>query len=208
LGSGTATEKILLLLLLVDNCLANPVLENLENIKLVLENLENIKLVLLPANNTSLLQPMNQGVIRSLKCHFRKLILLRMIECIEKKQDHMVTLLDAIRCVEKRGDVSRRELSATVSVTREFHQEYKKVSTSLRRKTTSMMMMICLCPSGCGKLIAAFCDSMTMMRMQPQTITLLRPRHKEEIVREMRSKDGKEVEEQEEVKEEEEEEKF
>jgi hypothetical protein len=79
------------ILLLVDNCPAHP----------MLEKLENIKLVFLPANTTSMLQPMDQGVIRSLKCQYRKLILLRMMECIEKKQDHAVTLLDAIRCIEK-----------------------------------------------------------------------------------------------------------
>jgi hypothetical protein len=78
------------ILLLADNCPAHP----------VLEKLENIKLVFLPANTKSMLQPMDQGVIRSLKCHYRKLMLLRMIECIEKKQDHAVTLLDAIRCIE------------------------------------------------------------------------------------------------------------
>jgi hypothetical protein len=76
---------------LVENCPAHP----------VLKNLENIKLVFLPANTTSLLQSMDQGVMRSLKCHFLKLMLLRMIECTEKKHDHTVTLLDAIRCVEK-----------------------------------------------------------------------------------------------------------
>jgi hypothetical protein len=58
----------------------------------VLENLENIKLVFLPSNPTSMLQPMDQGMMRSLKCHFCKVILLRMIECIKKKQDHAVTL--------------------------------------------------------------------------------------------------------------------
>jgi hypothetical protein len=47
------------ILLLADNCPAHPVLE---------------KLVFLPANTTSMLQPMDQGVIRSLKCHYRKLI--------------------------------------------------------------------------------------------------------------------------------------
>jgi hypothetical protein len=79
------------ILLLVDNCPTRP----------VLEKLENIKLVFLPANTTSMLQPMDQGVIRSLKCHYRKLMLLRMIECIEKKQDQAVTLLDTIRCIER-----------------------------------------------------------------------------------------------------------
>jgi hypothetical protein len=56
------------------------------------------------------------------------------------------------------------------------------------------------------KLFVAFCDSMatSMMRMQPQMMTLLRSRHKE-TVREMRSKDGNEAEEPEGNKEEEEE---
>jgi hypothetical protein len=44
---------------------------------------------------------MDQGVIRSLKCHYRKLILLIMTECIEKRQDQAVTMLVAIRCIEK-----------------------------------------------------------------------------------------------------------
>lgn len=79
------------ILLLVDNCPAHP----------VLSGLENIKLVFLPPNTTSVLQPMDQGVIRSLKCHYRKLILLKMIECIEKKQDYSITLMDAMRCIAK-----------------------------------------------------------------------------------------------------------
>jgi hypothetical protein len=67
----------------------------------MLKKLENITLVFLPANTRSLLQPMDQGVTRSLNCHYHKLILLRMIECIMKKQDHAITLLDAIQCTEK-----------------------------------------------------------------------------------------------------------
>jgi hypothetical protein len=51
--------------LLVDNCPAHP----------VLEKLENIKLVFLPANTTSMLQLMDQEVIRSFKCHYCKLML-------------------------------------------------------------------------------------------------------------------------------------
>jgi hypothetical protein len=79
------------ILLLVENCPAHP----------ELDNLQNIKSVFLPANTTSVLQPMDRGVIRSLKCHFRKLILLRMIEFIDKKQEHTATLLPAVRCVDK-----------------------------------------------------------------------------------------------------------
>jgi hypothetical protein len=79
------------IILIVDNCPAHP----------VLQNLENIKLVFIPANITSILQPMDQGVLRNPKCHYRKLPLLRIVESIKKKQDYTVTLLDAIRFIEK-----------------------------------------------------------------------------------------------------------
>ena len=45
------------ILLLVDNCAAHP----------HLDNLKNIKLEFLPANTTSLVQPMDMGVIKNLK---------------------------------------------------------------------------------------------------------------------------------------------
>jgi len=86
----------------VDNCPAHP----------VLEKLENIKLVFLPENTTSVFQPMDQGVTRSLKWHYHKLVFLRIMECIEKKQDHAITLLDAIRCIEKKAD--RRVTDRTI----------------------------------------------------------------------------------------------
>ena len=40
-------------------------------------------------------------MIRSLKCHFRKLVLLQMIECIDKKEVYSVNLLDAVRFFHK-----------------------------------------------------------------------------------------------------------
>ena len=40
-------------------------------------------------------------VIRRLKCHFRKLVLLRMIKCIDMKEVYSVNLLDAVRFVSK-----------------------------------------------------------------------------------------------------------
>ena len=47
--------------LLIDNCLAHP----------EIKNLTNINLIFLPPNTTTVLQPMDQGVIRSLKVHYR-----------------------------------------------------------------------------------------------------------------------------------------
>ena len=48
--------------LIVDNCPAHP----------IIEGLEAVELVFLPSNTTSKIQPMDQGVIRSLKAKYRK----------------------------------------------------------------------------------------------------------------------------------------
>ncbi|XP_057316743.1 tigger transposable element-derived protein 4-like [Hydractinia symbiolongicarpus] len=50
------------IVLIIDNCPAHP----------SISNLTNIHLVFLPPNTTSVLQPMDQGVIRSLKAHYRR----------------------------------------------------------------------------------------------------------------------------------------
>ncbi|XP_028177561.1 tigger transposable element-derived protein 4-like [Ostrinia furnacalis] len=60
-------------LLLVDNCPAHP----------AVTNLKCIKLVFLPPNVTSVLQLMNQGVIRCLKSHYRRLQVLKLIQSID-----------------------------------------------------------------------------------------------------------------------------
>ncbi|XP_023228548.1 tigger transposable element-derived protein 4-like [Centruroides sculpturatus] len=78
-------------LLLVDNCPAHP----------ILENLKNIKLVFLPPNCTSVLQPMDQGIIRSLKSHFRKILLQKIITNMEDKNKMAISLLDAVDFLEK-----------------------------------------------------------------------------------------------------------
>ena len=59
--------------LIIDNCPAHPEIENLKAIKLFF---------LLP-NTTSLTQPMDQGVIRSLKAIYRKNIVRKIIQCVE-----------------------------------------------------------------------------------------------------------------------------
>ena len=59
--------------LLVDNCTAHAV-----NV-----TLNHIKLIFLPANTTSLLQPLDQGIIRSLKAHYRREMRANVLEQIE-----------------------------------------------------------------------------------------------------------------------------
>ena len=46
------------------------------------DSLTNIKLVFLPANTTSILQPLDQGIIQNLKLHYRKLLLRRVLSHI------------------------------------------------------------------------------------------------------------------------------
>lgn len=75
------------ILLVVDNCPAHP----------ELPNLTNITLVFLPPNATSILQPMDQGIIRSFKNYYRRLLVLQLIDRMEKKQDPKISVLDAIR---------------------------------------------------------------------------------------------------------------
>ena len=48
--------------LIIDNCPVHP----------EIENLSHVKLIFLPPNTTSVIQPMDQGVIRSLIAHYRK----------------------------------------------------------------------------------------------------------------------------------------
>lgn len=78
-------------LLLVDNCPAHP----------ALGNLKSIKLVFLPPNCTSVLQPLDQGVIRSFKCHYRKFVLRKVIINMEAEQTSSISVLDAVDLMKK-----------------------------------------------------------------------------------------------------------
>ncbi|XP_071043363.1 jerky protein homolog-like [Parasteatoda tepidariorum] len=61
-------EKVVLLL---DNCSAHPADEDL--------CLKHIKLVFLPPNTTAIIQPLDQGIIRSFKFHYRKMVVRKII---------------------------------------------------------------------------------------------------------------------------------
>ena len=62
--------------LVIDNCPAHP----------HIENLKAIKLFFLPPNTTSQTQPMDQGVIRSLKAKYRKKVVRKVIGSLEKNK--------------------------------------------------------------------------------------------------------------------------
>ena len=60
----------------IDNCPAHP----------HIDNLKAIKLYFLPPNTTSKTQPMDQGVIRSLKAKYHKNVVRKVIQSVEKKK--------------------------------------------------------------------------------------------------------------------------
>lgn len=90
------------ILLLVDNCPAHP------NV----EGLSAIKLCFLPPNTTSVLQPLDQGIIKSLKVHFRKFQVTKMIEAAELGTVFNTSLLDAITLVSRAWE---KVTSATIA---------------------------------------------------------------------------------------------
>ena len=63
-----------------------------------IDNLKSIELIFLPPNTTSKLQPMDQGVIRSLKAYCKALALQRLVVVIDKGKDIPVfSILDALK---------------------------------------------------------------------------------------------------------------
>ncbi|KAK9679094.1 DDE superfamily endonuclease [Popillia japonica] len=75
-------------LLLVDNCPAHP----------FIPNVQIIELAFLPPNTTSFLQPMDQSVIKSLKGHYRKKLL---IEVVESEGKTSVNIQQAVNFLSK-----------------------------------------------------------------------------------------------------------
>ena len=74
--------------LVIDNCPAHP----------HIENLQSTTLYFLPPNTTSSLQPMDQGVIRSLKCKYRTRIIQKYITAIDnEKQIPNISMLEAMK---------------------------------------------------------------------------------------------------------------
>ncbi|XP_065684412.1 tigger transposable element-derived protein 4-like [Hydra vulgaris] len=74
--------------LLVDNCSTHP----------RIEGLCNISLIFFPPNTTSVLQPMDQGVVRSLKAHYRHKILRLCIKAVDNNEPMpKISILQAMK---------------------------------------------------------------------------------------------------------------
>ena len=74
--------------MIVDNCPAHP----------HVEGLQAVELIFLPPNTTSKLQPMDQGVIRSLKAKYRSAVVKLYINRIENGQElPKISILDAMK---------------------------------------------------------------------------------------------------------------
>ena len=77
--------------LIIDNCPAHP----------TIDNLKSTELIFLPPNTTSKLQPMDQGVIRSLKAYYKSLASQRLVVAIDKGKDLPVfSILDAMKMLD------------------------------------------------------------------------------------------------------------
>ena len=105
--------------LLVDNCPVHP----------SIDNLVSIELIFLPPNTTSKLQPMDQGIIRSLKANYNTISIKKLIEAIEKEKPfpeffilNAMQMLDVswgkvktktvVKCFEKAGISKEKQSKA------------------------------------------------------------------------------------------------
>lgn len=102
------------ILLTVDNCPAHPPVQT-----------EFIKLVFLPPNTTSVLQPMDQGIIKAIKVKFRKKLVLKIINQEEQGKDIKISVLDAILMISDAwNDIS------TTTIRNCFHHAGFKASVN------------------------------------------------------------------------------
>lgn len=79
------------ILLFIDNCSAHN----------SIPSLSNVKVVFLPANTTSKLQPLDQGIIKTFKTFYRKEVVMQLLDRIEDGLNHKITLFSAMNIADK-----------------------------------------------------------------------------------------------------------
>ncbi|XP_064418223.1 tigger transposable element-derived protein 4-like [Latimeria chalumnae] len=77
--------------LVIDNCPAHPT---------KISGLKSVKLFFLPPNTTARTQPMDSGVIRNFKCHYRRLLLSRLLIEIDVGRTYALDILKAINLMK------------------------------------------------------------------------------------------------------------
>ena len=129
------------IVLIVDNCPAHP----------IVDGLKGIELVFLPPNTTSKTQPMDQGVIRSLKANYRRKIIKRLIRAVDmKKKLQQTSILDAMQllqsawsevseltiknCFRKSG-ISEKSVEQTIN---EEDDPFKDITADLKETITEL----------------------------------------------------------------------
>ena len=80
--------------MLMDNCSSHP----------KVEGLKAIKVYYLPPNTTSATQPMDQGIIKNLKVHYRRQLVNKLTHSIEAKTECVITVLDALHYLRQAWD--------------------------------------------------------------------------------------------------------
>src|SRR5215468_1573993 len=84
----TMASKSRKILLFVDHCPAHP--KDVRNFK-------NVQVEFFPANTTSVLQPMDQGIIKALKWRFGRSFVLRLLQRLNSNEDsYKMSLIDAM----------------------------------------------------------------------------------------------------------------
>ena len=86
--------------LIIDNCPTYP----------TISNLINVQIVILPPNATSILQPMDQGVISSLKAHYRGRVVRLLCRALEKKEScPKISILQSMKILADSWEVVTKE---------------------------------------------------------------------------------------------------
>ena len=75
------------ILLIIDNCSSQ---------NCVPRHLEHVKVLFLPPSTTSILQPLDQGIIHAVKRHYRARVVQRMLCNIASERDINVNILEAM----------------------------------------------------------------------------------------------------------------
>ncbi|XP_061191526.1 tigger transposable element-derived protein 6-like [Saccostrea echinata] len=66
--------------------------------------LRNVKLHFLPPNTTAHIQPMDAGIIKAFKAHYRRQLVAHYIDCAEKNKEQTVDLRQALHMVKMAWD--------------------------------------------------------------------------------------------------------